>query len=412
MFTLFIGFSLSIFSQTEENDNDQNENTITSISIVGLKKTKLYVMERYLQKYLGRTESDIDINDVYATIKSTGVLEPISIEIIDNQTGKGKTLLITVREKWTIFPMPYFAINSGNWSVGGVIAETNAFGLMDMVNLGGGYGSDSWSVNLMYMKMPKAVGDFGFTVLGMFMNRNTENTEQTGNDVLRQFNSITLNPKVSVSYKLTELIIAGFDVSYHYVKLTDMDNPVNAPEDGIHALGLSPHFSIRKSRWDGFLISEKSISLGYNYRFIIGADDAQSVSLNCIFSHPIIPGFLATAKAGLLYSTPSVSPFFESMPISPVKILSSNYSALNYAAASLGLEKYLFKFSFGTISLAGAYQVVYSDGVFLKHQFDHGPVVTAQMYFSRLAFPALGLGTAYNVDKSFFQLAANFGFSF
>ena len=61
---------------------------------------------------------------------------------------------LTVHEKWTIFAMPYFAINS-----------------------------DNWSVNLIYMKMPKAVGDIGFNILGMFMNRNIESTEQTGNDL-------------------------------------------------------------------------------------------------------------------------------------------------------------------------------------------------------------------------------------
>ena len=31
--------------------------------------------------------------------------------------------------------------------------------------------------------MPKTVGDFGFTTLGMFKHQGTENTEQTGNDV-------------------------------------------------------------------------------------------------------------------------------------------------------------------------------------------------------------------------------------
>ena len=412
VFVVFIEFLLPGFSQTGEDHNsiNQNKNVITSISILGLKRTKLYVIEKYLQKFIGRTEDDVDSNEVYVTINETNVLEPISIEITDNETENGKTLLVTVKEKWTVFPVPFFSINSGRWSVGGALVDTNAFGVMDMVNIGGDYGSDSWSLNLIYMKMPKTVGDFGFTILGMFKHQDTENTEQTGNDVLQRFNNITINPKVSMSYKLTELITTSFDVSYHYIRLTDTENPVNAPLDGIHSIGLSPRISLRKSTWDGYLISEKNVSLGYNYKFIIGADNAQSVSLNGVFNHPIIPGFLMTVKSGILFS--SSSPFFESKPISPINILSSKYSALNYAAASVGLKKYILKFGLGTVSIAAAYQAAYSHGVFLEHQFDHGPVVTAQMYFSRLAIPGVGLGAAYNVSKNSFQLAANIGLFF
>ena len=414
VFLLFTVLSLPVFSQVQENPSgsNQDEHIITAISVTGLKKTKPYVIEKLLQKYIGRVVEDIDINDVYATIKDINILEPLSVEITGNETSDGKTLVITVHEKWTIFPIPFFFINSSSWMVGGALIDTNAFGIMDLINLGGGYGSDSWTANLMYIRSPKAVGDFGFMFMGMFTDQETEKTEQTGEDVLQRFSSLNISPGGSVSYLATELINISFHFSYQYIMLTEKDNQINAPLNDIHAFGLSPRIGLRKTSWDGYLVSEKSASLGFNYRFVIGVDDTQSVAFNAVYNHPIIPGFLVTTKAGVLYSSPTSSPFFESTLGSTVNILSSKYSVLNYAAASVGLEKYLFKFSFGTVSIAAAYQLAYSDGNVLHNQFDHGPVATLQMYFSKLAIPGIGLGAAYNVDKNNFQFAANIGMAF
>ncbi|MDR0997480.1 MAG: hypothetical protein LBL70_00300, partial [Treponema sp.] len=159
--------------------------------------------------------------------------------------------------------------------------------------------------------------------------------------------------------------------------------------------------------------NEKSASVKYNYTLVIDDDDVHSVSLNAAFNHSIIPGFRFTAKGGMTFSTSSASPFFVSSPASAgVHILSSAYSANHFAGASLGLEKYLFKLRFGTISLSAAYQAVYSHGDLLNRQFDHGAAAMMQVYFSGLALPAMGLGGAYNVDKNTWQFAFNIGYFF
>ena len=104
-FMLF-GIVLPIFSQDFENQsgNVQKENIITAISIVGLKRTKHQVIEKYLLKFIGSSASDIDINDVYATVKDTNLVEPVSVEITDGETENGKTLTVTVKENGLFFP--------------------------------------------------------------------------------------------------------------------------------------------------------------------------------------------------------------------------------------------------------------------------------------------------------------------
>ena len=118
-----------------------------------------------------------------------------------------------------------------------------------------------------------------------------------------------------------------------------------------------------------------------------------------------------TAKTGVLFSTRAASPFFESSSNPVVNLFSAKYSTLSYIAASVGLEKYLFKCFLGNVSLAAGYQAAHSDGL-LHNQFDHGPVATVQVYFSKLALPGMGLGMAYNVNKNVFQYALNMGISF
>jgi outer membrane protein assembly factor BamA len=83
-------------SAQESTRNDMQENQITAISISGLKRTKPYIVERLLQKFIGRNAADVDINEVIAVIESTGILEPVSVELIDNQDGSGITLLVTI----------------------------------------------------------------------------------------------------------------------------------------------------------------------------------------------------------------------------------------------------------------------------------------------------------------------------
>jgi hypothetical protein len=224
---------------------------------------------------------------------------------------------------------------------------------------------------------------------------------------------MSINPTIGLSYKLSDHITPGLSLSYRYIQLRDIENPINAPENGAQGITLSPNIGIRYNTWDGYFLNEKSASLKYNYTLVIDDDDVHSVSLNAAFNHSIIPGFRFIAKGGMTFSTPSASPFFVSSPASAgVNIISGTYSANHFVGGSLGLEKYLFKLKFGAISLSAAYQAVYSYGDLLKSQFDHGAAAMVQMYFSGLALPAMGLGEAYNVDKNTWQFAFNMGMAF
>jgi hypothetical protein len=408
-------FLLGLSAAAQENSGvvESIQNTITAISVSGLKRTKPYIIENPLQKFIGQDAGNVDTNEVIAIVKSSGVVEPLTVEFEDNQEGGGKVLAITVKEKWSILPIPFFSIGSSDWGFGGAFMDTNAFGVRDNIMVMGSYSPSSWMVNVMFIDSPNAVGDFGWNIMGMFLHQDKENIDQKDEQTLRRYNSITINPSFGLSYKLTELITPSISVGYKNVMLRDTESPINAPEDGVQAVSIAPGIGIIRNTWDGYFLNEKSSSLKYTYNFVIGGDDIHSVTLNGTFNHSIIPGFRVTAKTGMVFATPFASPFFESSSVNAsVNILPQKYSAVDFAGVSLGLEKYIYKFKFGTLALSAAYQIVYSHGDLLEHQFDHGPAAMLQMYLSGIAIPAVGLGGAYNVDKDTWQYAASIGVAF
>jgi hypothetical protein len=391
----------------------QEENTITAVSVTGLKRTKPRIIEKPLQRFIGMDAGDIDANEIFAIVKSIGVLEPLSVEIRDNGERKGKILAVTVREKWAVFPIPAVSINSTGWSAGGVLMDANAFGLNDMMMAMGIFGAGDLMAGMMYINTPDGIGEFGWNVMGFFSVKENENTDQTGEQTLRRYNSMSINPTIGLSYALSEHITPSLSLSYRHVALRDTENPIIAPENGARGITLSPNIRIRYNEWDGYFLNEKSASLKYNYTLVIDDDDVHSLSLNAAFNHSIVPGFRFIARGAVIFSTPSASPFFNSSPASVgVNILSGDYSANHFAAGSLGLEKYLFKLKFGTASLLAIYQAVYSYGDLLNHQFDHGAAAMVKVYFSGLALPAISLGGAYNVGKNTWQYAFNIGMAF
>jgi hypothetical protein len=400
-------------SAQEPARTDMSETKVTAISVSGLKRTKPYILERPLQKFIGMDAGSIDTNDVYAIIQSTGILEPVSVELIAGEDGSGSVLSVTVREKWAIFPVPIVSVTSSGWGAGLAFMDTNAFGVKDNMMVMGMYGSDAWMASLMYIKTPKGVGEFGWNAMGWFNLQENENTDQAGDQTLRRYNSMSIKPSFGVSYQLSELITPGIALSYQYDALRDIDNPMEEPENDMQGITLSPGISIRRNTWDGYFLNEKQVSVKYGYTFVPEDTDVHSVSMNAAFNHSIIPGFRLIAKSGVVFATPSAAPFYDSSPINAaVNILPAKYAALDFAGLSVGLEKYLFKFKFGTIAMAAAYQAVYSHGDLLAYQFDHGPVAMVQMYLSRVALPGIGLGGAYNVDKNTWQFAFNIGMTF
>jgi hypothetical protein len=160
---VFKVFSAGLFSKELLEDG----NLITAVTVIGLKRTKPHIIEKPLQKFIGIDAATIDTNEVFAVVQSSGVLEALSVEILE-QAGNGKILAVTVREKWSFFPIPIVSVNSSDWSAGGVLADANAFGVKDMMMVMDIFGSGDITTSVMYIHSSNGAGEFGWNVMGWF----------------------------------------------------------------------------------------------------------------------------------------------------------------------------------------------------------------------------------------------------
>jgi len=399
--------------KAQSNDSETEESyLINDIVISGLKRTKKHVVEKPLNKFIGQDASKIDFNDIRTAIMETGILEPLSVDVEDDPQKEGKILKIEVHEKWSIFPVPVFFINSSGFVGGGFgIADLNALGINDKFILGGMVDTDGWLAGTTYIHTPDMNNSLGWNV-ALFYSKQEKVDRDENNRYIRKYGLGRFLASTGINYEINEPTLAFLNLSFVDTKIHDIDNPFAVPEDDGSVISARPGFRIRKNSWDGYFLSQKSIEIGYTYSFRIDYLSFQKFDIKANFEKSLVPGFRMFLRGGIIYA-PETPPIFESRSRSVnISILPQSFSAQNFFGSSAGLEKYLFKRSFGTLSILSSYQLVYSDGPILGERIDHGVLGAVQFYLRKLAIPAVGLGVSYNVTAGYLQAGFNAGMSF
>jgi hypothetical protein len=355
----------------------------------------------------------LDLNEVRAAVLDTGILDPLSVEIVEVEGGN--ILSIGVREKWAIFPVPVFFAGSGGMIAGAAFYDANAFGLNDKMAVMGVYQTNGWTVTTMYIHGPAGDWSAGWRASARFVQEERADVTQK-DETIRRFTVDSFTASGALLYCFTGPLNGAFRLDYTGHILETGGSPLLAPAKGSQTIGLGPEISIRKSSWDGYLLSERSAVFGYRYSAGINASGIDSPSFHSlsfqgVFEQSIVPGFRANVRSGLLWA-PLVPALSESSPrAAEVDILPHAFSALHYAGLSLGMEKYLFKISHGSLAFLAAWQMVYSHGSILGNQFDYGVSGAFSFYLSRLAIPAIGVGVSYDIPADFFQFSFSMGVS-
>ena len=387
---------------------------ITSIEVTGLKRTKPHIARYPLEKFLGREASTLDLNEVQAAVINTSILEPLSVELVES--GDGMVLSVSVHEKWSLFPAPLVLAGSGEANFGLFLLDSNAFGLLDMAVLGGMYGTLGLMAVVMYNHTPNRKGLPGWNSFFMYGRQNVTDTDRDEN-VYRRYSTDQFRFSFGMNFPFAEYFSGSASVSFTNISLRNTDDILNPPESGAMHLGFSPGLSLRSSSWDGFLLSQRSLYLGYSYNLgLAGSSSWHQTEFRGVLEQPIVPGFRFNLRSAGVWKSDmddGTAPLFEDGPGSAqVDILPRKFSARHYAGFSAGLEKYLLKINWGTLSALFSWQGVFSNGPISGFEFDHGPSGGIRFYLSRLALPALGTGIAYNMSSKRFQFAFYIGMEF
>ena len=403
---------LPLWSQ-ENAGNGALAGTITSIEINGLRRMRPHAAQYPLEKFIGRQGSELDLNDVYAAVIDMMTLEPLEAELVESEAGI--ILRVTVEEKWSIFPVPIVIAGSGETNFGLFLADTNAFGMRDLIALGGMYGSSGWLAMAMYQHNPSRDIIPGWNSFFMFNHREDEDGDRD-EKIHRRYTVEQLNFSLGLRHHFNSIFLGSFGLSFSNINLVESPDALNPPETGAMVLSFSPGISFRNSSWDGILLSQQSISLQYSYNLVFPYSGFHQAEFRGVYEQPLVPGFRFILRSGAISKSsadPGIDPLFEEGPQrAQVDILPWSFSARHYAGFSTGLEKHIFNFSWGTFSVLGSWQLAFSHGPISGFQIDHGPSGGTRFYLNRLALPAMGVGLAYNMNSGLFQFAFSLGMGF
>ena len=393
-----------IFSQ------DNNTSTITAIEITGLRRTKPHIAEYPLQKFIGMDSSNLRQVEVEAAVIGTAVLDFIDMELIERNDGM--VLHVTVHDKWAIIPFPYFAANSSGINLGLFLMDSNAFGIRDTAVLGGMYMGSGWMATAMYRHTPGHSGVPGWNATLSYSSMTNE--DQNRDEIMQRLYGVNrFNASFGLYMPFAQVLSASMGVSYSYISIhNNNSNNINAPASNAQIIGLSPGISLRLNSWDGFFMSQSGLSFQYAYNHALTGSSFHQAQIRAFYEQSLIPGFRVLLRSSLSWKS-TEDPLFEDGPQrAQVAILPNRFSALHYAGFTAGLEKYIFRMRWGTLSALASWQTVFSYGPIGGSQFDHGPSGGLRFYLSRLAMPAIGAGVAYNMNTQIFQFALNMGMEF
>jgi hypothetical protein len=354
----------------------------------------------------------LDFNEVRAAVLDTGILEPLSLGVEQTPDREALILVVDVQEKWSLFPLPIFGIDSDKTMQGGVaLIDANAFGLNDTFVVTGLYGTSGWLASVIYQYTSERKRLPGWSVMGLYSRQNQQNTDQHKAE-LRNYDQEIIAGTLGIQRPISDYLTASASFSLRQQNISDGEHPREVPDRSILAGGINPSLEISRRHWDGFLLSQQRASLSYTLTLPFDNSPLHAISVRGNYEMSIIPGFKAGIRGGIRYAPKSL-PILESAASSvDITILPRSFSARHFAGASLGFEKYLYKFSQGTLAFLASYQVVYSYGPILGDQFDHGVSGALNFYLSRIAIPALGFGVSYNVAKDEYLGVFNIGISF
>jgi hypothetical protein len=262
-----------------------------------------------------------------------------------------------------------------------------------------------------YMHGSHREGFPGWRAAAFFSRQERYDTDQKEEDT-RAFHVDSIAPSAALSFSFWEIYGLSLGLSYSEKILRDRESSFRPPPSDLRTLKFETSLSLKKSAWDGYLLSEESASAGYTRHIGLGSPSFHSFKFSLVWEKSIIPGLRFNFRSGGIYA-PEAPVLEEASPsVAKVDILPASFSAKNFAGASLGLEKYLLKRSLGTLSVLGAWQAVFSHGSILGDQFDQGPAGALSFYMSRLAIPAFSVGAAYNLSSGHFQGSFSLGMSF
>ena len=423
----FIG--LFVFSlNAQENTSGA---AISDIKVTGLKRTKPAHIEEVLGGLRGKPASVVNAKYIESILQSDGLFSEIKVEVVDGNgtviSSAGEItpdkntasssdagtpeasgvpyIRIQVKEKVTFMAVPFGMYSNDGFMGGFMLMDMNAFGMKNVINAGGIF-SESKLMGIAGFSKPALSGKRPGFSLFTSLSRNDSEFARLDNSTYMKFKDTKYNFSGNLNYAFRNGIKISAGGKYMY---QDFDNNIF---DKFHSGEGNFNVAYSLNDWNGVFLSTSSFSTFMAVGSSTYGKVFERTGFSVIIQRPIVKyvRFRVSNCFSLQHDVPF--PTLQGRQSVGVSILPNNFGSPKMLGLTGSIEGAVVKTKMLTISIYGTYECVDVENYDRSMDFSHGFNAGTRVYLSKLAFPAMSFGYAYNVTHrtAFFSFSAGMDF--
>jgi hypothetical protein len=380
---------------------------VSEVRFEGLKKTKESYVQKLLEKYTGMEEENVDIKEIETLLQAQGLFSEINVSLSSEGDETPHTVIVVkVKEKITFLPLPFASYSSDGFMGGFMLMNMNAFGKKYTL-VGGGVFSPSVQTGMLAFSKPAVdIRHPGLSFYTSLSRKNLKFLDFAGNTVMDN-KYFTAAADLSVSEKLLPFFTCSIGSHFDMADVLETDD-----YPALYQWAGTMSFSLQNVDWNGWYL----ISQSANLRGELGWSSDEKLIGGCSFKGelqiPFVPRIRGILSGSGAFTYNQNEVFWLSKSSGGSSILDSKFRTDFIAGTSFTVETALLKRKFGTVSLYGSYEYV------IAHDFDDtfksasGPGFGGKLYLQQVAFPAVVMGAAYNINRNKWQYVISVGVNF
>lgn len=202
-----------------------SEKVIGKISIRGLARTREGVILQYLPVRAGDKVADLDIDQLRVYLERLRIFSQVTIQLkeVDEESACRAhcTLLIEVKEKWSLYPIPVYVKYRDTEIGGAFLVESNAMGENKGVALGGLISNRGWQGLIGFTDPHIRYTQFTTTLRYLTGRVFIEDATAAGN-VTRSYTLMRHDIQSATGYQTRSGFFAGVLAGYRSAELTEL----------------------------------------------------------------------------------------------------------------------------------------------------------------------------------------------
>ncbi|MBN2618092.1 MAG: hypothetical protein JXR64_07240 [Spirochaetales bacterium] len=366
---------------------------ISDIKINGLKRTKIETVKKIIDLEIGDVVMDGSIPEIKQKLLKSGIFTK-NIDIEFNQITDGEiVLIITLEDKWTLIPLPFFSFSNNDLMLGGLFIETNLLGLKQSLVSGGFYSSEgvsfftAWSPSLYIIDK--------FSLFVSFADENIEVVNYEGS---------------TISNNKARIISGGFNIGQDmndYLNLSLRINYEN--KNDFNSINLTPLITVNN------VFIRDYFQSGINFEFYTNHKlNFTNIDFNTQIGGKLEVSEILFSNLIYLYLTSGYSFNKNDYPLSIGEITGSkivpSLETEFYITSQIKYEIKLFEFNWGYLTLPLYWETGYLENYNNYYTYT-GPGFGVLTYINKVAIPALGFNFNYDLITNNYLWGFSFGMS-